>query len=65
MARTGKNKNTVRCKVTRKETRKDVQHRETSLKGLKYNGDKKQACNARDHWERSRIVLEGKVQDGL
>jgi hypothetical protein len=66
MARTGTNKNTMRCKATGKETRKEgVQDRQTSFKGLKYNRDKKQASNARDRWERSKIALEGKVHDGL
>jgi len=46
MARTGTHQNTTRCQATRKETRKeDLQDRESSLEGLKYNGDKKQASN--------------------
>jgi hypothetical protein len=46
MARTGTRKNTIRCQATKKETRKeDLQDRETSLKGLNYNGNKKQASN--------------------
>jgi len=62
MAQTGTDKNRIRCKTARKKTRKeDVQSRETSLKGLKYNGNKKQASNARDRWEWSKVVLEGKV----
>jgi hypothetical protein len=65
MTRTGINKNTIRCKAAGKETRKeDVQDRETRLKGLQCNGEKKQASNARDRWERSKFVLEGTVQSG-
>jgi len=43
---TGTYMNTIKCQATRKETRKeDLQDIETSLKGFKYNGDKKQASN--------------------
>jgi hypothetical protein len=45
---TGTYKNTIKFQATRKEIRKeDLQDRQTSLKGLEYNGDKKQASNGR------------------